>query len=253
MKSQSYKGFQKVEHIDEHRQAHTKRTGGAQESAQGAHTRRAPGAHADDREGIFTAKDLADGLGIASSTLRTRWYAWLVRAVGESRLKIDGRFTELARELFISYKAQVVMDGVEAEAWAKAQADIYRPVSPVEVVQEPPAHPFGAIQRVERQAIASQAGLELERRSEALDRQAELLAAAKAALQNDIQGITANVLDMADLDAEAQAQAQELWRLSIQRDEVQRIQREQQLKAEEDRLRADIRNTLGKPSLGGGL
>ena len=70
--------------------------------------------------GVYKAKDLADEFGIASQTLSTRWYPWLLKVAEASLLKPNGRYTDLARDLFLDFKEQVKDQGIDAWVWVRA-------------------------------------------------------------------------------------------------------------------------------------
>ncbi|MEM9807808.1 MAG: hypothetical protein AAF959_21280 [Cyanobacteria bacterium P01_D01_bin.56] len=84
------------------------------------HTRRtvpSTGAH-------YTAKQLADELDIASATLRTRWFPWLIKVAPEQLLKTSEGYTELARTLFAELKD---VDPSERSAWVPDAKHRYAP------------------------------------------------------------------------------------------------------------------------------
>lgn len=62
----------------------------------------------------YTAKQLAGEFGIASATLRTRWFPWLLKVAPEQLLKTCDGYTELARTLFAELKD---VDPSERNAW----------------------------------------------------------------------------------------------------------------------------------------
>lgn len=62
----------------------------------------------------YTAKQLSEELDIASPTLRTRWFPWLVKVAPEQLLKTDNGYTELARTLFQELKE---IDPSERSVW----------------------------------------------------------------------------------------------------------------------------------------
>ena len=71
----------------------------------------------------FTVEELAHELNIASSTLRTRWFPWLLKVAPLELLRTDAGYTQLARSLFWSL-ASVNKSRKAREQWvsdAKAQ------------------------------------------------------------------------------------------------------------------------------------
>ena len=62
----------------------------------------------------YTAKQLSGEIRIASSTLRTRWFPWLVKVAPEQLLRDTQGYTELARTLFLEFKD---VDAAERLAW----------------------------------------------------------------------------------------------------------------------------------------
>ncbi|MGB3493871.1 MAG: hypothetical protein WBA57_14170 [Elainellaceae cyanobacterium] len=64
----------------------------------------------------YSSRELAEELGIADSTLRTRWLPWL-RRVAPVELLLEGKeYTELARSLLTEF-AQVPSKKTERERW----------------------------------------------------------------------------------------------------------------------------------------
>lgn len=95
--------------------------------------------------GIHKAKDLAEELGISSSTLTSRWLPWLYKAVDPGLIKANGRYTDLAKELFEDFKARVKREEnpMDSWAWVAEVKEAYAPIEeavPVEaeVVVPPP-------------------------------------------------------------------------------------------------------------------
>lgn len=89
----------------------------------------------DDRIGRYTAPQIAETLGVDSSTVRKCRWPWLVKAVAERRLKAsNGKFTALALALFADYQARVVSDrAFEPDEWVEVTRDAYpAPAEPVE-------------------------------------------------------------------------------------------------------------------------
>lgn len=62
----------------------------------------------------YSAKDLAKELGIGDSTLRTRWFEWIVQVAPEELLKDKQGYSPLARQLFIEF-SQVAKN--QRKAW----------------------------------------------------------------------------------------------------------------------------------------
>ena len=72
----------------------------------------------------YTATQLADELAIASATLRTRWFPWLLKVAPEPLLKTSDGYTELARTLFAELKD---VDPSERSAWVPDAKHRYAP------------------------------------------------------------------------------------------------------------------------------
>ncbi|NET39086.1 MAG: hypothetical protein F6K19_45115 [Cyanothece sp. SIO1E1] len=73
----------------------------------------------------YTAQQLAEEYGVADSTLRTRWYPWLLKVAPEPLLKHEGRFTELARTLFSDFAQNVKQGDMKSEDWVVATKTKY--------------------------------------------------------------------------------------------------------------------------------
>jgi hypothetical protein len=247
MKNISSQGFGEsytvLAHIEAHGEAHSQRTVGAQS----AHSDAAP----DDKEGRFSAKELAKALGISSATLRTRWYPWLREAVAESRLKVSGKFTELAKVLFQSYANDVVArelppneHGDAARAWAERKSGEFAPVASAEVVvDEPKVSSITATPSASGKLIRAQ-NAALEAQSDRLDRRAELLSFLELAEQADL--VAAN--EAAEQGRELSDEDEELQK-KIEKIEYRRSRRAhyQELAAIDAEERERI---LGKPQIG---
>lgn len=230
-------------HLEAHsgaHQAHTESTPKDQE----AHT---SGAHPDDRTGKHTAKELSERFGIAGSTLRTRWYRWLSEAVGEPRLKVDGKFTDLAAHLFGRYKSEVAeVEGASGDDWASRIAQEYPPV--IEAELEPEPEPAGALQ-LHSSSLALQVDAGLERQAEELDQLDQAIALAEQMLKGDIALLQEKAEERNMLTEAQQAGLQRLRDLQIERDELQRIENERQQKEREEQIRRSVRErVLGKSS-----
>lgn len=74
--------------------------------------------------GVHKGKDLAETFGIAPGTLSSRWYPWLLKVTEASLLKANGRYTDLAKELFADYKAEVKDNGTDAWAWVASKKEL---------------------------------------------------------------------------------------------------------------------------------
>lgn len=72
----------------------------------------------------YTAKQLAGEFGIASATLRTRWFPWLIKVAPEQLLKTNDGYTELARTLFSELKN---IGSNERSAWVSDAKHRYAP------------------------------------------------------------------------------------------------------------------------------
>ena len=72
----------------------------------------------------YTAKQLAEEFGIASATLRTRWFPWLLKVSPDQLLKTSDGYTELARTLFSELKN---VDPSERNAWVPDAKHRYAP------------------------------------------------------------------------------------------------------------------------------
>ncbi|MGD1858178.1 MAG: hypothetical protein ACFB2W_28410 [Leptolyngbyaceae cyanobacterium] len=72
----------------------------------------------------YTAKQLAGEFGIASATLRTRWFPWLIKVAPEQLLKTNDGYTELARTLFSELKN---IGSNERNAWVSDARHRYAP------------------------------------------------------------------------------------------------------------------------------
>lgn len=86
--------------------------------------------------GVHKAKDLAETFGIAPATLSSRWYPWLLKVTEATLLKANGRYTDLAKELFEDYKAEVKDNGLDAWKWVASRKDVLQretEAAPVEV------------------------------------------------------------------------------------------------------------------------
>lgn len=66
---------------------------------------------------FYTAKELAEMLGVTDATIRTRWMAWIVRVEDMKNLKAGNRYTERCRQLLESYAAR---EGGDSEAWVQS-------------------------------------------------------------------------------------------------------------------------------------
>ena len=126
----------------------------------------------------YTSQELADSLGIADSTLRTRWLPWLQKAAPIELLVDAQGYTELARSLLNDF-AQIPSKKADRQQWVKTAKDRYRsefmPVMPDGVSdqlggalsllldQGSQLQSSAALQLAEIQAlIASQAAVEAE-------------------------------------------------------------------------------------------
>ena len=206
----------------------------------------------NDTEGVYTAQDLASALekrvnvAIRAATLRSRWMPYIVEAVGESRVKPDGLYTELALHLVGRYYREVVahqwpakVQGAKSKAWAKAMREAYPVVEAAEVWVMEDDEPVDLAVIDEPQTTDIQL------------KQVDSAAAALAAVRKHLEAEKAALLDEVETNAALQAEAAELARMhrevEIQRDELARIKAEQAAQIEEDELRANIRAQMGKP------
>ena len=104
------------------------------------HTTSALNGHKPDTSnapiGVHKGKDLAEIFGIAPATLSSRWYPWLLKVTEASLLKANGRYTDLAKELFEDYKTEVKDNDTDAWVWVASRKDILEKetqAAPVEV------------------------------------------------------------------------------------------------------------------------
>lgn len=97
----------------------------------------------DDRVGRYTAPQVAEKLGIDSSTVRKCRMPFLLQAFPESRIKgKNGKFTALALWLFENYQDQVILERtLEPEDWVEAVQDRFPAVVEAVVVEEPEFQP----------------------------------------------------------------------------------------------------------------
>ena len=89
------------------------------------------GASAPTVIGIHKAKDLAEELGISASTLTSRWLPWLYKAVDPALVKANGRYTDLAKELFEDFKARVKREENPMDSWVWV-AEVKEAYAPIE-------------------------------------------------------------------------------------------------------------------------
>lgn len=232
-------------HIEAHSETHSRRTVGAQS----AHSAPLP----DDKEGRFSAKELAETLGIGSATLRTRWYPWLREAVTESRLKVGGKFTELAKTLFQSYASDVVArelppneHGDAARAWAERKSGEFAPSARAEVTTDEPKTSALAIPEFRGELNQHQAS-RLETQSNCIDDLAEYLEAIKAKLEAESAAAAEEQEQRQELTAEEQELLTEVEILNYRRQRRAHYELLRQIDEEE---KARI---LGKPQIGDGV
>lgn len=62
----------------------------------------------------YSAQEIADAHSVSSTTVRTRWFKWLLKVAPADLLKGDRGYTELARALFAEFAA---VDKAERSAW----------------------------------------------------------------------------------------------------------------------------------------
>jgi|GEM_PF-1716831 len=72
----------------------------------------------------YSGKELAEELGIADSTLRNRWFPWLLKVAPIELLKTDDGYTELARSLALEFK-QVPSKKPRRDRWVAEAKDHY--------------------------------------------------------------------------------------------------------------------------------
>lgn len=220
----------------------------------------------NDKHGTATAADVVEailketGEAVKPATLRSRWRPWLYEAVGEDRVYVNSLFTELGVKLAVLFAKEVGLKGYapaiagsKARAWAARTGELY-PVNVVpEVVPEDEAlrldNPAAAAIVVSHAgAIASQSDNFIETLSDQADRLGQLIRQTREALVAELSEIQLSIDDQQTIQAELIQSARELNALAIQRDEALRIQQEQAEKAEEARLRQQIRLKLGNAS-----
>lgn len=97
----------------------------------------------DDRVGRYTAPQVAEKLGIDSSTVRKCRMPWLLQAFPESRIKgRNAKFTAFALHLFEDYQDRVILErSMEPEDWVEAIRDQFPAVVEAVVVEEPEFQP----------------------------------------------------------------------------------------------------------------
>ena len=81
------------------------------------------------RVGRYSAPDIAKMLNVDSSTIRKCRFPWLLKAVDENRLRAtNGRYTDLARQLFLDFHDRVVLDAIcVPEEWVEDIKETYPP------------------------------------------------------------------------------------------------------------------------------
>lgn len=72
----------------------------------------------------YCSDELASELGIAESTLRTRWFSWLQKVAPVELLTMEGGYTELARSLFSEF-AQLPSKKKAREQWVSEAKQRY--------------------------------------------------------------------------------------------------------------------------------
>jgi hypothetical protein len=77
-----------------------------------------------DHPAPYTSHELAAALGVAESTVRSRWLPWLQKVAPVELLVSDAGYTELARSLFSEF-AQLPAKKTQREAWVKAAKERY--------------------------------------------------------------------------------------------------------------------------------
>jgi hypothetical protein len=77
-----------------------------------------------DHPAPYTSHELAAALGVAESTVRSRWLPWLQKVAPVELLVGDAGYTELARSLFSEF-AQLPAKKTQREAWVKAAKERY--------------------------------------------------------------------------------------------------------------------------------
>lgn len=99
----------------QHRETHDWRTGSAQEPHRGAQFSEL--IEGELVEGApYSSAQLAEEMGIADSTFRTRWLPWLEKVAPVELLKTEEGYTELARSLALEFK-QVTSKKAQREKW----------------------------------------------------------------------------------------------------------------------------------------
>ena len=78
----------------------------------------------NDSEGKHTAVALAAEFGVDESTIRRRWHKRTADMVGELRIKVAGKYTDLAKGLFQDYCTRVHRGDMHPDAWSCEVVDI---------------------------------------------------------------------------------------------------------------------------------